>query len=157
MKVKSIEELRNVSELLEFMTTEQLGLEEMRKYFVGPLVRVYEEAVGRIREEKFSVKWLDCFIEVARSVGNLSRVQQLGGAEGVKEIIVERTREALDRKSLLRRDIITQLYLILLSLNPTEPTPTDTLSLIHHLHAQSVLYSTPVLHKLLQFTTITET
>lgn len=43
----------------------------MQQYFVAPLSESFRKAVECILAETFSVKWLDSFIELARSLNNL--------------------------------------------------------------------------------------
>ena len=122
VRVATNEHLRNLSELNDVFTVEQLLQPEMQSYYVGPLVAAFGKAVDCIVAETFSVKWLDSFIELARSLNNLLKKQQAIPVD-TKQRLLEMCRQALDHIAVLRRDIITQLYLILLTLNPNEIEP----------------------------------
>ena len=73
VRVATKEDLRNLSELNDIFTVEQLQQPEIQSYYVGPLVAAFGKAVVA---ETFSVKWLDSFIELARSLNNLLTKQQ---------------------------------------------------------------------------------
>lgn len=86
--------LRNLSELMDVLTTEQLLLADLQQYFVVPLLEAFRKAVECILAETFSVKWLDSFIELARSLNNLLKKKEVVPAEA-KQRLIQLCRQAL--------------------------------------------------------------
>jgi hypothetical protein len=88
----------------------------------------------------FKFKWLEHFVDVIRIVNIYVRVARTALDEDLRLILIKQARDVLGQYKLMTKEVLTQLYMLVVFLNPTEPAPViEGPCIIHYLHARNIV------------------